>query len=230
DYGLGGGGGSNYFNTSKVTKVTNTQGGRSGDGAAKITMLNYAPKQSSVPTFTINRHADTTITFAGASGTANCLLGSDPENETITSTNTAAYKGIFMTNDTSVITSSTGATQKADAPTNSWLAYSFAADRRSMTIRATRYWTGEKQFYVRVSDTYTYNSVSETNGVWFSFKVNAVEGGELKKDKTLPATMADDFKFGKSTTQVPTEEMKRETSPLRFASVEVTEARRRLIQ
>ncbi|MDE7395940.1 MAG: hypothetical protein K2M95_07470, partial [Clostridiales bacterium] len=103
--------------------------------------------------------------------------------------------------------------EKADAAANSWLTYSFTTD--GLTLQAKRYWTGTKPFYVRVKNAHGTPS-------WFKFYAS-IEGGELKKDKTLPATMADDFKFGKSTTQAPTEKgRKSETSPLRFASVEVT--------
>ncbi|MDE7395431.1 MAG: hypothetical protein K2M95_04870, partial [Clostridiales bacterium] len=99
------------------------------------------------------------------------------------------------------------ATEKADATANAWLSYSFVESNTKISIQATRYWTGTKAFYVRIKNAHGLPS-------WFKFYAK-VEGGELKKDATLPTAMLDDFKFGKSTTQVPTEKMKRETSPLR---------------
>ncbi|MDE7396022.1 MAG: hypothetical protein K2M95_07915, partial [Clostridiales bacterium] len=85
------------------------------------------------------------------------------------------------------------ATEKADATANAWLSYSFVESNTKISIQATRYWTGTKQFYVRIKNAHGLPS-------WFKFYAK-VEGGELKKD----ATPSGDFKFGKSTTQVPTE-------------------------
>ncbi|MDE7395927.1 MAG: hypothetical protein K2M95_07405 [Clostridiales bacterium] len=221
---FGGGGGSSYTKAGVITDVSHTQGNREGHGMARITDLTTAPSQSSIPTITLTRHATTTV--AVASGTGTTLLGTDPNSLPLSVHTAAIYQvnGLADTTTQETLRARTwAATEKADATLNAWLSYSFSADNKTITLQATRYWTGTKPFYVRIKNSHGVPS-------WFKFYAK-VEGGELKKDKTLPSSMLDDFKFGKSTTQVPTERRKkRETSPLRFASVEVTETRRQLIQ
>ncbi|MDE7395363.1 MAG: hypothetical protein K2M95_04515, partial [Clostridiales bacterium] len=217
---LGGGGGSSYTKAGVIKEAEHTQGNRTGHGMAKITLLGDAAKQSTVPTVTLTRHDSKTFAFAGTNAT-NSLLGTHPQNLALS----AAVNNVYQVNgldynQITLLNRTFTDAEKADAPTNSWLTYSFTTN--GVTLQAKRYWTGTKEFYIKVKDTNNAQS-------WFKLNIQ-VEGGELKKDATLPTAMLDDFKFGKSTTQVPTERRrKRETSPLRFASVEVTEVQRRLI-
>ncbi|MDE7395435.1 MAG: hypothetical protein K2M95_04890, partial [Clostridiales bacterium] len=198
----GGGGGSGFVNTKLLdagTTFMNTCGpdvensvgdsySRTGNGMAKITCINPSPTQSAVPTLTLNRHESKTFTFVGTSNESS-LLG--VHSKAVSAADGAIYQADGLTDGNHLLTVAghvfTNA-DKADAVTNSWLSHTSTAN--GISLKATRYWTGTKQFYVKVKDT-----SNATN--WFKFNVQ-LEGGELKKDKTLPATMADDFKFGKS--------------------------------
>ncbi|MDE7394986.1 MAG: hypothetical protein K2M95_02555, partial [Clostridiales bacterium] len=185
-------------NTSRV--IASTYGGsktneatREGNGQAVITDLTKCATQSAIPTFTLTRHETKTVTFAGTSSDTS-LLGVDPASLALSAHTNAVYQvnGIAENATQETLRARTWAdTEKADAAANSWLTYSFTTN--GVTLQAKRYWTGTKAFFIRVKNTHGSPS-------WFRFNAS-VEGGELKKD-TNPTG---DFKFGKSTTQVPTE-------------------------
>lgn len=191
DYGGGGGGGSSYTK-SGMKNVSHTQGSRPGNGFCRITRVNSAPTQSSVPTFNIERDADYKFNINSASGTANGAKGHlnvtelDPnESGRIRTT------GIYMAANT---------TTKADVITgnNYWLTYTANANTDQITVRAKRWWSGTKRFYINIRDFNSSTNEYLASDVWIAVDFKCVNGGISDTGKTIYTADAP-MKYGLST-------------------------------
>lgn len=175
--GGGGGGGSSYAATSSSTKPsgyavsstyylinTSGTGSKTGAGRVKITALNSPPAQSSIPTITLNRNMPSSVAYNSLNVTSS-LNVTDPDNDTVK----IRTQGIYMGAGTNYA--------KADAISggNYWLEYTCNADATSFTVRARRYWSGTKRFYINLKD---YSTVNVCSGnVWVAFDAKVTVGG-----------------------------------------------------
>ncbi|WP_251545513.1 glycine-rich protein [Pumilibacter intestinalis] len=191
DYGGGGGGGSSYTK-SGMKNVSHTQGSRAGNGFCRITRVNSAPTQSSVPTFNIERDADYKFNINSASGTANGAKGHlnvtelDPnESGRIRTT------GIYMAANTAT---------KADVITgnNYWLTYTANANTDQITVRAKRWWPSTKRFYINIRDFNSSTNEYLASDVWIAVDFKCVNGGISDTGKTIYTADAP-MKYGLST-------------------------------
>ncbi|MDE6398647.1 MAG: hypothetical protein K2L51_04940, partial [Clostridiales bacterium] len=156
----GGGGGSGWVNPSTTmtlsTGRTNTTSTQTGNGRAVITQINTVPTQSSVPTFTLNRTNYSSVKFDSVeSVTATYSLNcSDADTRGSREVVRANVAGIYMSAATT-----TPATLASNG--NYWLEVSgLSTTASTFSIRAKRWWSGTKTFYMQIRDYNTSYSAS----------------------------------------------------------------------
>ncbi len=207
----GGGGGSGYIGgvTSNTTlgvtantisgnaampittiNSTTTEVGHSGNGYARITQLNAPITQSSIPTIALNRTTTKTITIANL-------------NLTDTDTNEVP---IFKRNGIYMSASTTGALANSISGNNYWISYKIsninnASATQITNVKALRYWSGTKRFYVNITDRNTSTGALPGADVWASFYATCDQGSVTPVATSAGANAA--RKYGLSTVTTP---------------------------
>ncbi len=204
----GGAGGSGYIGNSQLVSVlgvnktcydgtqtfsapgsapgAGNETGHSGAGYARITQMNVAPTQNggNSATITVNRTTNKTVTVAGTASAGDSLRCADADGDTV-----VCKAGIYMSAATTTPANSVSGN-------NYWITWAMTAGNGTFTVRALRYWSGTRAFYVQVTD-------SHGHDVWAKMTLQC-SAGDFKLTTTTSGTSASGtpIRRGPSTTDI----------------------------
>lgn len=159
---------------------TSTETGHSGHGFARIIQLNAIPAQRSAVSCTLGRNVITTVNVrenvtTGTNGIS--LNGYDADYASKGELVTYNLNNVYLSASTS-------------SPATDWLTWSFNATSNAtyFTLKAKKYWSGPKTFYVQVKDI-TSAGANVGGTAWFSFTATCDAASITANTKTSTATV-----------------------------------------